>query len=318
MPATTQLSALDDRFHHGTTKDGSWTETSWFAAQIPERDLCLWVYPLWRQELGVMSCGVYLWDSGGDEIWQLPYQRNWWHLPIPDDCTPTDFSLSTGLAYECLEPLRRYRITYQDGDELSVDMEFTGVHPARAVGVVPGRHGHIDQFGHVVGELTLRGDRMEIDCIEMRDRTWSARRESRQGAHVCYSYGASKDGHGFHVSHAMSASAGEYRLLGGFVLRPGGEVDVVHATHTIRRDLDGRPVAVAIDLDLADGTTFTTRGEVVSRLAMPATPWFSWDSTVRWDIGGETVYGEYQDVWGLGYLRSHLRPNPNQVTIAEG
>ena len=97
------ITAADDGFHPGTTDDRSWTETCWFAAAVPERGLAVWTYPLFRPELGIMSCGIYVWAPGAEELWQLPYYRTWWHLPIPPDADLAHLELPNGLRYERLD-----------------------------------------------------------------------------------------------------------------------------------------------------------------------------------------------------------------------
>ena len=51
----------DDELHAPRALDPTWAETCWFAAQIPERKIGIWTYPLFRTNLGIMSCGVYVW-----------------------------------------------------------------------------------------------------------------------------------------------------------------------------------------------------------------------------------------------------------------
>lgn len=304
-----RLSPADDHFHYGTTDDRSWTETSWFAAQVPERDLCVWTYPLFRSELDVMGCAMYVWDRSGENPFELPYYRLWWHMPFPKDQSPTDFKLSNGLQYELIEPLKKYRVRYDDGEELKLDFVFDGIHPAKGVGVIENGPGHIDQFGHVTGEIELRGERHRIDCIEMRDRTWSPRRESRQGAYVSYSYGASGADSGFQLSKRYSRRRASFEFLGGFVLTPEGEIEAKAGDVEVSRDRDGRPLAVQLEIERADGKTYKAQGEVISRLAMPPTPtWFAWACTVKWTLDdGSIAYGEHQDTWGLQVLRAARR-----------
>ena len=150
------------------SEDRSWTETAWFAGAAPERGLVVWTYPLFRHELGVMSCGIYVWEPGAEELWELPYYRTWWHLPIPDGIEATRFALPNGLSYECLEPLTAYRVTYADGDAMRLDMTFRALHPPHEVGVVPGGHGHLDQLGRVTGRAQAGrragGDRLPRDA----------------------------------------------------------------------------------------------------------------------------------------------------------
>ena len=302
------LTAADDRLHPGTTDDRSWTETAWFAAAAPERGLAVWTYPLFRRELGVMSCGIYVWEPGAEELWQLPYYRTWWHLPIPDGLDLTRFTLPNGLGYECLEPLTAYRVTYADGDAIELDVTFRALHPAHGVGVTEGGRGHLDQLGRVTGELVLAGERIAIDCVEMRDRTWSPRRESRQRAFLTYSYGASADGTGFHVSTRFDHELGRNTLLTGFVLRDGATHELGEGTCEIERDAQGRPERIRVSASGDSGHAVEATGEVVSRLSMPSTPWFVWACVVRWTLAdGREVHGEHQDTWAPAALRARLR-----------
>ena len=302
------LSAADDGFHLKATDDRSWTETAWFAAAAPERGLAVWTYPLFRHELGIMSCGIYVWERGTEELWQLPYYRTWWHLPIPPGADLTDLHLPNGLTYERLEPLTAYRISYEDGDAISLDMTFRALHPPHEVDVEPGGHGHIDQLGRVTGELQLNGERIEIDCLEMRDRTWSPRRESRQRAFVSYSYGAGSGSGGFHLSTRWRPDRGVHEILTGFVLRGDSVAPLVDGTCEIDRDDLGRPVSVVARGRGQAGAAFHARGDVVSRIAIPSTPWFVWACVVRWALDdGSVVYGEHQDTWAPALLRDHLR-----------
>jgi hypothetical protein len=302
------LTGADDGFHPGRSDDRSWTETAWFAGAAPDRGLVVWTYPLFRPELGIMSCGIYVWEPGAEELWELPYQRTWWHLPIPDGIDATRFALPNGLAYECLEPLTAYRVTYADGDAMRLDMTFRAIHPPHEVGVVPGGRGHLDQLGRVTGELWLGGERIGIDCVEMRDRTWSPRRESRQDNYLSYSYGAGGDGSGFHVSTRRSPARDGQEMLTGFTLRGGATRAMTDGTCEVDRDDRGRPARVRVGGADEEGRRLQAAGEVVSRIALPSTPWFVWACMVRWRLpDGSEAYGEHQDTWSPGMLRAFRR-----------
>lgn len=303
------LSAADEAFHPGSTEDASWTETAWFAAAVPERGIGVWTYPLFRRELGVMSCGIYVWEPGAEELWQLPYYRTWWHLPIPAGISPTAFELSNGLHYECLDPERGYRVTYADGDAISLEFVFTALHQPHGVGVVNGGHGHLDQLGRVRGELVLAGEHHAIDAIEMRDRTWSPRRESRQRAFVTYSYGASSEREAFHLSTRFRPELGRNEILTGYLMRNGAIVPLSSGTCEVQRDPDGRPLAITLHGADDGDHRLEARGEVVSRLSMPSTPWFVWACLVRWTLpDGTTAFGEHQDTWSPAALRARRHP----------
>jgi hypothetical protein len=187
-------------------------------------------------------------------------------------------------------------------------MTFRALHAPHEVGVVAGGPGHLDQLGRVTGELWLGGERMEIDCVEMRDRTWSPRRESRQDNYLSYSYGAGADGSGFHVSTRRRRAGDGQEMLTGFTLRDGATRPLADATCEVARDDRGRPVAVRVEGSGDDGAALRAEGEVVSRIALPGSPWFVWACMVRWTLpDGSRAVGEHQDTWSPGMLRAFRR-----------
>jgi hypothetical protein len=292
------LGPADDRFHPPVREPETWTETSWFAAQVPERGLGIWTYPLFRPGLGVMACTVYAWEPGATEPWELPYWRAWWHMPIPPGIEPTAFDLPNGLRYRTREPMMSYEVSYADPDGLAFELTFDALHPPHPLGVRDGV-GHLDQLGHVRGEVVLRGERIAIDCVEMRDRTWGPRRESRQATQLGYTYGYRDDGLAFHASTKVDRHTGEPVLMTGFVLGDGEPRRVRGATRKVERDGRGRPVAVELTLD----GELTVTGEVVSSLSHIATPFFVFVSLVRWTFpDGTHGYGEDQDTWSPALL----------------
>jgi hypothetical protein len=300
------LGAADDRFHPPVREPETWTETSWFAAHDAERGLAIWTYPLFRPGLGIMACTIYVWEPGRSEPWELPYWRCWWHMPIPDRIEPTEFELPNGLRYRTLEPMRDYEVRYADPDGVAFELTFRALHPAHPLGVRDGI-GHLDQLGRVQGELVLRGERIEIDCVEMRDRTWGPRRESRQETHLGYTYGYRDDGFAFHASTRIDRHTGEPVLMTGFVLGRGEPRLVTSAQRRVERDDRGRPVAIELTFADDHGEELTVTGEVVSRLSHIATPFFVFVSLVRWTFpDGTRGFGEDQDTWSPGLLTKQL------------
>jgi len=302
----------DDDCLHDSGGDPTWAETAWFAAQIPERRLGIWTYPLFRQALGVMSFSVYIWGPDARELWQQPYYRLYWHQPIPADLDLRDFEIDAGLSYKMLEPLQTYEIAYRDEGSVDLSMRFEGIHPAQPLGVEDG-HGHIDQLGRVTGSLVLHGEHFEIDCIEMRDRTWSPRRERRERTRLGYSYGAVDAGSAFLHASAFRED-GDQRALGGFVIvAPGEQRELRDLRREVDRDADGRPVRVHLSAIDEEGQPFAAEGEIVSQMAMNTSPYFVWVSQVRWQLAdGRIAWGEDQDTWSPGRLRRDL---PRLVSV---
>jgi hypothetical protein len=301
------LGPADDAFHPPVREPEAWTETSWFAAAVPERGLGVWMYPVFRPALGIMACTIYAWEPGLTEPWELPYWRCWWHMPIPSGIQPTSFELPNGLAYRVREPMTAYEMSYPGTDGLSFELSFEALHPPHPLGV-GGGIGHLDQLGRVTGEVVLHGERIEIDCIEMRDRTWGPRRENRQETCLGYSYGASPSGDfAFHASTRLDRHTGEWKLMAGFVLGRGQPRLVTAVKRTVTRDDRGMPVSVDLTITDDQGERLRVTGEVVSLLSHIATPFFVWVSLVRWRFpDGSQAFGEDQDTWSPGKLRSFL------------
>lgn len=306
------LTAADDRFHPPTSDEPTWAETAWFAARIPSEDVVVWFYPLFRPQLGVMSCAVYAFGPGHQELWELPYYRPYWHLPIPEDLTGAcDFSLPNSLSYETLEPLRRYRIRYDDPGQLSADLEFTGLHDAHPLGVQDGR-GHLDQLGRLQGVITLHGREHEVDCVEMRDRTWSPRREARERTRLGYSYGGRLDGPGFHCSTRFTTEEAPV-FMTGFLLEGDTKVDLADARRDVERDDRGRPTRILLDLVAGDGRRLHVTGRVRGQMTIVTSPYCVFVSDVVWTLpDGTTVDGEDQDTWSPGRLRAFLRAHTSR------
>lgn len=302
MLTSRALTLADDELHQPREGDPSWAETSWFAAQIPERNLCIWVYTLFRTNLGVLSSSIYVFGGGDGELWRQPYYRLFWHQQLPKDFTLTRYELPFGLSGGVRKPLEQFEVHYDDGAGFSVDLNFDAIHPAHAVGVTD-EIGHIDQFGRVTGQLTMGGETIPIDCIEMRDRTWSPRREQRDRAWLGYSYGAVDEKTAFQSS-VRRMPDGSMNTLAGFVLVDGVVHDLSGATRRVTRDADGRPVSVHLTLTGGPNGTVEIEGTVEGLLAMHTSPYFVFVSRMRWVLpNGSIAWGEDQDTWAPGMFR---------------
>lgn len=304
------LTARDDLFHEPSREPHEWAETSWFACYLADRDVVLWFYPLFRQGLGIMSCGVYVYGPGQAEPWGLLYYRQAWHMPIPEDIGgPCEFELPNSLRYTTDEPLMRYRVQFAD-DEFSVDLAFAAAQEPHPLGVTD-EVGHLDQLFWVTGEVVLHGEHIAVDDLGMRDRTWGPRREHRQSTRLGYSYGASLvEGaveHGFHVSCRRN-SAEQDRFMTGFWYQRGEKHDVADLERLVHRDIRGRPVALDLLLTMPSGEQHRVRGKVVGQMTHLTSPYIVWISSVHWQLpDGTLVKGEDQDTWSPGRLRSFLR-----------
>ena len=288
----------DDRFHAPTSREPWWTETCWFSFGDPHLDLSGTFYPLFRRNLGVAALAVAVWDASAHEPWRVPYHRTHWHLPWPQGDLD-DLALA-GLHYRTLEPGRRYRVRYRDGERLDVDLEYHGLIPAHEIGV-GGGHGHLDQPCRFEGVVTLHGRRHEVAGYDMRDRSWQLRADDRS-TRGAYSYGIAGARDAF---LALSFRLGaEERIVAGFLLRDGEKADLVAGTRRVERSEAGWPVRVVIEARDAVGRELVARGISRNRLAhQPSPGLFAWMSFTGWDFAGG-CFGQDQDIWSPDRLGS--------------
>ncbi len=293
----TEVSADDDRLHPVGEDHPSWSETAWFGFSVPELGLGGTVYPLFRPVLGVCSLGVFVWDASGHEPWRVRYGRCQWHLPMPEgDLTDMEFG---GLELSCLESLTRYRVQYADGDQISLDLTYTGLMAPHAVGIVGGR-GHLDQPCHVTGTLRLRGENICVDGFDMRDRSWHVRDDART-TRASYSY-AIASGRDMFLAGGFQVGASS-TIVAGFLVRDGEKAALVSGTRHILESEAGYPTRVRVDAKDALGRDIEAEGRCTSRLANQATPgMFAWMSLTDWKFSGHTASGCDQDVWSPDLL----------------
>lgn len=301
-----ELTAEDDLLHDPVTDDPWWTETAWFGFAVPEADLCGSVYQIHRTNQGVLATAVYVWEPGTEGLHELPYYRTWWHVPMDEDQRILDVDLISGLSVRTREPMRSYDLTYRDGGELELDLHWDALHPAVPLHVSGGM-GHLDQLGRVRGRLVLHGEELEVDTIEMRDRSWTPRREATRSTHRGYTYGADDSGRGFFIATNRPPEADEH-LISGWTLESGRTVAIAEGHRRITRDERGRPDGVEIEVVDGDGRARRWRGEIRNRFALPTSPYLAWMSLVRWtDEDGGVGWGQDHDSFSPARWRQTRR-----------
>lgn len=315
------IQALDDHMHPPASDHRYWTETSWWAFSIPERRLSGTVYNLFRPNLGIVASGVYIWDHTSRSDVDALYQRQLWHLEIPDGAGPCDISLASGLIIEMLEPLRRHRLRYDDdAGRCRFDLLSEAVGQPHPVTIgygtdTPGT-GHFDQTIRVTGTLELNGERMDVDCLALRDRSWHLRSElGMQQFTVGYTYGAASPELAFHVLFHVqaddpSSSVDDAAAITGFLTRDGVLHDVVGGRRRVLAREDGVPLRVALEIVDDTGRTLRAEGEAHNRFLFHGSPFNPcWFTLMRWTFDdGTEGWGEDQDCWGPPmHLAEYLR-----------
>ncbi len=293
-----QAILADDFFHQPGSDDIFWTETAMFSFSVPERRISGMTYPLFRLNQGVCSSGIYIWDDSGEGDHEIIYSQNFWHLPLPED--DKRIRLLNGLKYDVLEPLRRYRVRY-DGGLVKFDLEYEGI----CEPVMNQAGNHLDQPCRVTGTLEIRGEKIPVDCYEIRDKTWHVRSDLRMTSDIAegsYTYAITPDS--AVVAQMTGSPTSEQELLSGWLLRDGKVSALTSGLRTASRE-PGRP-ARNVELRGADelGRTFHISGKTFNHFALRAAPAIpAWASGVEFDFDGVPADGQTQE-WSMQLFSS--------------
>lgn len=289
----------DDRTHFAEMGDDWWaTETAWFSFHHPERRLGGWFYTMLRPNIGTVAGGAWVWDDSAHLPWEALYSANYSALQWPQGQDLDDCRLPNGVSIKVLQACQSYALGYDDGERFSADLRFDGImppEPLTAVGSTFGSAHHFDQFGKVTGHITLHGERIDIDCIGMRDRTWGRRPEDRP-RQAAYVTGAADAGHGF---LAVTNVRAEGDLVSyGFLRRDGRTVSLASGERILERDpAEGWVTRITLNGVDAEGRAFSAVGTPVSRIILNRHTFIDINSLIRWELDGATAWGEDQDMW---------------------
>ena len=299
---TTQtFTPRDDRFHFEEMGQDWWaTETAWFSFHHPQRRLGGWFYTLIRPNIGTVSGGAWVWDHRAHLPWEALYTANYTALELPRDQNLDDCKLPNGVAVRVLEPCKRYALGYADGARFQARLEFNGVMPPEPLTAVDSTFGsahHFDQFGQVTGEIVLHGERIAIDCIGMRDRTWGRRPEDRP-RQAAYVTGAADANNSF-LAVTNVRPEGD-KVAYGFLRRDGNTISLAEGERSVARDPhQGWITRITIAARDQAGREFVAVGEPMSRIILNRHTFIDINSLIRWDLNGVEAWGEDQDMWPI-------------------
>ena len=296
----------DDDFHPGA--DPWHTEGSWWGFSVPERRIGGWIYHLTRLGLGVASGGVWVWDDRATSCFEAPYYRNEVIQPLPPGPhNLNDFRWPDGVALRTLEPMQRYRMQYRDRDLIELDLEYCGISaPYVSANGSPPRPFRLEQVCRVTGTLALRGERIAVDCLAMRDHSWGIRKEQTLSTTptaligrdelarldqrpVVYFYGNASADEAFFVMGP-----------GGYLTHKGVRHDLAQVRQTIRRNAanDHIETIVVEGTDTA-GRALHAEGRALSCIDRPSNSGLGMIYVVEWNINGHAGYGDLQDIWPI-------------------
>jgi hypothetical protein len=332
ITAETPFVIEDDQYHQ-LSDDPFETETNWWSFNIPERKIGCWIHTPYYPNRKTVTWRIFVWDDQGVDPGHLAYYKKVEEAPMPDAPDLRDITFpGGGYSLKMLEPLMKYQLTYADPERnFALDFTHTGVHPPHrfSPGEPPMMHTpHLDQLGHIEGVLTLRGEKIRIDCHSVRDRTWGPRgghyaasrksyadnasrvaipggpqwrqieRERGRGR-IQYIFGHAGAGAGFlgFVRVQEGDASGWAPMNVGWLLRDRvfSRLDKTRCRMINFRDpqtgwSEHMQVALADQL----GRTMEVEGFAVSRMSESG---YGTNSLMRWEFDGKIGWGEDQDVW---------------------
>jgi hypothetical protein len=240
-------------------------------------------------------------------------------------------------------PLMDYHVGYRDeAADFGVEFEHRSVHPPRRFtpGEAPAMHNpHLDQLGHITGELVLRGERIPIDCHSIRDRTWGPRggrhsasqkaeyvrgeyrvlepsgptwrqiERQRGRGRLQYIFGHTDDQTGFlsFVRPQDGNAEGWSPMNMGWLLKDGvfGRLDKSKSRMRVFRDVvTGWSSHMQVELVDLDGRSMEAEGFTVSHMCEGGG---GSNALMRWEYDGKIGWGEDQDGWRPDHFTEMLR-----------
>jgi len=320
----------------GELMDPYTVHTHYFGFTVPEAELGCFIYLRYQPAFPLSQGGVNIFRGLDNDTFldaeHVDY-RNTMPWPTVDGNL---IRTENGLEIEFPVPGEVARIRYESPDKaVRFSVEQRATTPLLARGhIMPGEEEHhdptsaaggIEQFLHCTGELELRGERFDIDCHAVRDRSWlQVRREDPGGARPTPPLGWTPMYFGPDL--ALNAVSWEHpdtapRWASVYDLPPGTPTSY-HAwlvrdgeprwITEVRRDvLEYHPrshVATRQRLDVTDeaGEHVEDVGEAIALAAIPAWPNVNFhDSVYRWtDERGRMTYCTYQEIWFDEYQRA--------------
>jgi len=318
---------IDEIYPPHPDMDHRTAQTLYHSFNVPERHLNGEIYVWFHPTLGSVSAG--LWVTRGFKRSMLETDYFDWraYMPHPTGAL-ADMYIGQGLHFRTLEPLTRFTFDYADeARRFAVELSISAVTPPIARSNIfdfeKAHHGQnypqggFEQLMHTSGILTLEGERISVDCLSIRDRSWGQTRDEAPRAipPVTWTTGIVDEDFAFMV---MSYDDPQYApevcrhfnmplpgkgLVKGWVWRDGEIRSIVSAKKSTMR-VDSIPQGHHLEFEDTTGRVFDAEG--ICRSSMPFHGWPNltcrWGLT-EWQIGGRKAWGETQDAQWNDYVR---------------
>jgi hypothetical protein len=298
------VDGTDDAFHAWPADGKTWTEALWFGAWVPEQALSFYVYHWFKPALGIYGGGCLVWDAKAHLPWEIPFYQYDTHRAIAGPLDLRRLVLDSGVRVTSLEDGWRYRIEF-DHPRVRIQMEFAALTPpdlTLQAGTAELFRGHLDQPGRYSGFIEIGGARHTVNCCGIRDRSWGPR-VIADDMRLGYCHGES-DQQSF---LAFSTPGSDHdTVLKGFLNRDEERHEVVRGRRDVQFGADGRMQRIALELEDAKGRRLTAIGRPLNYfLYLPYPSLLSRHYLMRWELDGEVMYGEEQDLWSVPLWQQH-------------
>lgn len=318
----------DADFHTPTSDDPTWAETNYFGFYVPEANLNVGVYALFRANVGVVISTVALNSRFVTAPWQADYWDPQHHLRIPQPANLQDYSLANGLSVRCLDPNRVWEVSFDNGEDISLSFRFTAltvpfdIHdpdqdPIVAATLAASQEdstfawgeayaGHFDLSGTVKGQVTLRGKTYDVDCVSTMDHSWGLRAE-HQDHPMSWLHAHFSEDYAIHGIFDFDPSGGpdaptELTLTHGYVVDGGELYGIAEAKgRTIREGY----YAKSVELELTDSRG---RKHRLTGLGRTSFPWQAGPGTVGFNVLAEWRHSADPEARGWGEIQDFLGP----------
>jgi hypothetical protein len=304
---------------------------------VPERRLGGWLHAGRHTNRGTVTWRVFAWDPTGADPSRMPYYKNVADVPIDDSADLRNLTFpGGGFSVKMLNPLMDYHLAYADPEaRFGIEFEHRSVHPPHRFtpGQAPALHNpHLDQLGHITGELLLDGERIAIDCYSIRDRTWGPRsrhhshgeqpvdrgggrvahpggsrwreiERERGSGRIQYIFGHAWDDHGCDTGFLSfvrpqdGTADGWSPLNMGWLLKDGvfSRLDPTQSRMKNYRDpATGWSAHMEVALVDRDGRSMNAEGVAMSHNCEHGS---GSNASMRWEFDGKLGWGEDQDGW---------------------
>jgi hypothetical protein len=307
MTLGVRASDLNEAFHTATD-DPHWAESGCFAISVPERDINGFVYYFHDNRTGSSGGGPALWDPSGEQPHDCLFYDWRWRQPLTGPMDFNDFTLPNTLRHQVVEPLTRYRLTYS-ALGLEFDLQWSALMAPHHIGNGAEEDSvadHYDQPGRMTGSLILDGERFEIDCYSMRDRTWGPHRPgaARSGD---YLWAIASGGAHWHAITLESRTPGVDKVIGGYLVQDATIGELVQGERRVPARSGGAPARVLFDAVDEHGRTLHAVGDVRTALRWLGRPGrLTYWTLTDWQWNGQRGWGANQEFLARERGRSSL------------